>query len=49
MRVSDLFTRHPARAALFVPADKVLDWGPHTVRIAGRGADLPTLAEQVLV
>lgn len=31
--------------SLFVPVDRVLDWGPGVVRVSGRAHDLPSLAE----
>ena len=36
-----------ARSARFVPAGRVLQWGPGVVRIRGRGADLPALLDEV--
>jgi len=41
-----VLTARSARAARFVSADQVLDWGPDTVRIRGRRSRLPALAEQ---
>jgi hypothetical protein len=36
-----------SRTARFVPAARVIHWGPGTIRIRGRGDDLPYLHEQV--
>lgn len=40
-------TARGSRTARFVPAERVTDWGPGTVRIRGRGDDLPYLHEVV--
>lgn len=40
-------TARSARAARFVPADRVTDWGPGTVRISGAATSLPTLSDEV--
>ena len=38
-----VLTQRAARRARFVPADRILDWGPGIVRIQGNGDDLPLL------
>jgi hypothetical protein len=40
-------TARGSRTARFVPAERVIDWGPGLVRIRGRGDDLPHLHEVV--
>lgn len=40
-------TARGARTARFVPAERVRKWGPSPVVIAGRGVDLPGLAEEL--
>lgn len=40
-------TARTARAARFVPADRVTDWGPGVVRIHGHGDTLPYLRDVV--
>jgi sporulation protein YlmC with PRC-barrel domain len=36
-----------ARATRFVPAGRILQWGPGVVRIRGRGDNLPPLLDEV--
>jgi hypothetical protein len=42
-----MITARGSRTARFVPADRVTDWGPHLIRIRGRGDDLPYLHQVV--
>ena len=42
-----VLTARTTRAARFVPADRVTDWGPGVVRIQGHGDTLPYLREVV--
>ena len=36
-----------ARRARFVPAQRIVDWGPARVRISGDPSDLPRLADEL--
>ena len=40
-------TRRATRRARFIPADRVVDWGPGTVRIGGDARELEPLTEEL--
>lgn len=42
-----ILTARAARGARFVPAERVVDWGPGLVRIHGHGHTLPYLCDEV--
>ncbi len=40
-------TRRATRSARFIPSDRVVDWGPGTVRIGADAGDLEPLTEEL--
>jgi len=42
-----MMTARAARAARYLPADRIVGWGPEVIRVRSDGADLPRLLDVV--